>query len=252
MNCESVQDLLPLYLSGELTGETLAAVQLHIQACEACSKALSTDRELDDALRTAMLEDTPDVSVVLRRVHAGMTTPGWKRMLSLVSLRAAGVAAAIALIAWLVLLRLPVHQVQRTLALNAANDHYSDLVLLRHADWAHNPQEVARFIQVNFSQRKDLLEEITPPDASFEKVRLCRLGAAQYAHFVFRNGTIETSVFLAPTVQGSSQYQTYHMAEAGYGLEVSEFFSPHVTGMVVSNKGLVPTEEMANRLAKTL
>lgn len=252
MNCERVQDLLPLYLSGELRGEELAAMQLHVQACERCSKALSSDRELDDALRTAMLEDTPDVSAILRRVHDGMAASRWKKMLHPGWVRAVAVTVAIALVAFVGLSRLRVHEIQKTMALDAANDHYSDLVLLRHPDWTYKAADVAHFIEEQFPQRRDLLEVITPKGASFEKVRLCNLGATRYAHFVFRNGSMETSVFLAPTVRGRSQYSTFHLAEAPYGLEVSEFFSPDVTGMVVGNRGLAPTREIADRLAKML
>jgi hypothetical protein len=252
MNCERVQDLLPLYLLGELRGEELAAMELHVQSCELCSKALSSDRELDDSLRKAMLEDTPDVAGVLRRVQDGMTTSRWKRMLHLGSVRAVAVAVVIVLIAFVGLSRLRVHQVQKTIALDAANDHYGDLVLLRHSDWTYKPADVARFIEEQFPQRRELLDVITPKGASFEKVRLCNVGANRYAHFVFRNGTMETSVFLAPGVGARSQFSTFHLAEAGYGLEVSEFSSADVTGMVVGNRGLVPTREIADRLARML
>jgi hypothetical protein len=250
MNCEKVQDLLPLYLSGELTGEALAAVQLHIDACETCSQSLSGDRELDDALRTAMLEERPDVSDVLRRVHADMATPGWKRMLPLGWVRAAALAATIAVIGVLGLSMFHAHQVQKTMALAAANDHYSDLVLLRHSSWAYQPQDVAHFMREQFPQQ-GLLTVITPKGASFEKVRLCNLGGTQYAHFVFRTGPTETSVFLLPNDK-ANRHDSIHLADAGHGLEVSEFSSPELTGMVVGNKGQVPTQEIANRLAGTL
>jgi anti-sigma factor RsiW len=117
MNCESVQELLPLYTSGELTGEALAAVQFHIHACESCRQALSADRELDDALRTAMLEDSPDVSAVLLRVHAGMVPAGWKRMLHLPSWRAIALVATTVLAAVLGLSMFYARQGQRTAAL---------------------------------------------------------------------------------------------------------------------------------------
>jgi hypothetical protein len=251
MNCESVQDLLPLYLSGELTDEALAAVQLHIHACEACNQALRADRELDDALRTAMLEDRPDVSAVLRRVHAGMATTGWKRMLHAGWVRTGALAATIVVIAVLAVSIFHAHQAQKTMALAAANDHYSDLVLLRHPDWAYQPQDVARFMQEQFPQQ-DLLAVITPKGASFEKVRLCNLGGTQYAHFVFRTGSTETSVFLVPNGRARNQNHAIHLADAGHGLEVSAFSSSELTGMVVGNKGQVRTQEIANRLAGAL
>jgi hypothetical protein len=247
MNCESVQDLLPLYLSGELTGEALAAVQHHIEACEACAQSLSADRQLDDALRTAMLEHSPDVSAVLQRVHGEMATSGWKRMLHVRSLRFAALAAMVVLVAVLGISSFRAHQVQRTIALAAADDHYSDLVLLRHPDWAYQPEDVARFMLEEFP-RQDLLAAITPRGAVFEKVRLCNLGGTQYAHFVFRIGATETSVFLIPNGQATNRHDSIHLADAGHGLEAAGFSSEHMSGVVVGNKGQVQTQEIANRL----
>ena len=247
MNCESVQDLLPLYLSGELTGEELAAVQHHVEACEACTQSLSADRQLDDMLRSAMLEHSPDVSAVLQRVHGEMATSGWKRMLQVRSLRFAALAAMVVLTAVLGVSSFRAHQVQRTMAIAAANDHYSDLVLLRHPDWAYQPEDVARFMLKEFP-RQDLLAAITPRDAVFEKVRLCNLGGTQYAHFVFRTGATETSVFLIPNGQAGNKRESIHLADAGHGLEAAGFSSEHMSGVVVGDKGQVQTQEIANRL----
>lgn len=251
MNCESVQDLLPLYLSGELTGEGLASVQNHVKACGACAQSLSADRQLDDVLRTAMLEHSPDVSAVLQRVHGEMAASGWKRMLHVRSLRFAALAAMVVLVAVLGVSSFRAHQVQRTIALAAADDHYSDLVLLRHPDWASQPEDVARFMLEEFP-RQDLLAEITPKDAVFEKVRLCNLGGTQYAHFVFRTGPTETSVFLIPNGQARNRQDSIHLADAGHGLEASGFSSTYMTGVVVGNKGQVQTQEIANRLGGVL
>jgi hypothetical protein len=252
MNCDRVHDLLPLYLSGELKGEELAGLQLHVEGCERCAMAVSADRELDDAFRTAMLEEAPDVSGVLRRVHARMTSPWWKRMPRLVSVRMAVAVAMILVIALLGLPWLYVHQLQRTMALEAVNDHYGDLVLLRHPDWASQPEDVARFMQEQFPQRQDLLRSITPRSATFEKVRVCNLRGTSYAHFVFSTGAGETSVFLLANPRGRNQYQAAHLADGGHGLEVTGFSSSGMTGMVVGKQGSVATEEIANRLAQTL
>jgi hypothetical protein len=198
-----------------------------------------------------MLERSPDVSVVLQRVQAEMATPGWKRMLHVGWLGAGALVATIVLIAALSVSIFNARQVQRAVGLAAANDHYSDLVLLRHPDWLYQPQEVAGFMQEQFPQQ-DLLPAITPNDSTFEKVRLCNVGGTQYAHFVFRTGSTETSVFLLPNNKPQKRHDSIHLADAGHGLEVSEFSSPELTGMIVGNKGQVPTERIASRLAGAL
>src|SRR5262249_13863932 len=115
MNCERVQELMPLYLSGELRGEELAALEIHAQECETCSQELSADRELDEGLRAAMLEQTPDVSAVLQRVHAKMDLPWWKRIPKLVSVYTIGAVAAAVIVLGFSLPRLYLHQAQRTI-----------------------------------------------------------------------------------------------------------------------------------------
>lgn len=252
MNCENVQDQIARYLAGELRGEELAAVEIHLQECKRCSNEVSADRELDEGLRAAMLENTPDVSAVLQRVQARMAAPWWKRMPKFVSAYTLAAVVAAVVVLGFGLPRLYVNQAQRSIAVNAANDHYGDLVLLRHSDWTYTPQDIAQFINERFPQRQDLLNVITPSGTSFEKVRMCNVGGTRYAHFVFKNGALETSVFLATTARETNENSTFHMTEAGHGLEVSEFFLPHVTGMIVGSSGVIPTEKIAGELVRAL
>jgi Putative zinc-finger len=252
MNCDTVRDVLPLYLSGELKDADLADLQEHLQQCRRCAMAVNADRELDDALRTAILEETPDVSAVLSRVHEHMAAPWWAGMPRLLSGRVAVAVGAMILIVMISLPGFYLYQARKELALAAAGDHYSDLVLLRHPDWEHTPEEVARFMQQQFPQKQQLLRSLTPEGASFEKVRLCNVDGRLYAHFVFRTGTAETSVFLRPVPQGPARYPAARLSDGEHGLEVAGFSSLGLIGMVVSPRGVVPAREVADRLAKTL
>jgi hypothetical protein len=251
MNCDRAQDVLPLYLSGELRGEEMRDVRLHLQECGRCAVAVQADCELDNALRAALLEETADVSAVLARVHEQIAAPWWKRRPQLISVRIAAVAI-ILVFALIVLPRLYVHQAQRNMALAAASDHYQDLVLLRHPDWEYKPEDVTRFMQAQFPQKQNLLPSITPTGASLEKVRLCQLRGTSYAHFVFRTGTVETSVYLLANPGGGAPYEAAHLRDGDHGLEVSGFSSTGLTGMVVGQHGFVPTVEIAHRLSQTL
>lgn len=252
MNCDRVRETIPLYLADELKGEDLAAMQRHLQECRHCGRAVQADRELDDALRAAVLEPALDVSAVLQRVHAGMAAPWWRRNPRLVSLSLAGLVAATIIIMLVGLPRLYFRQAQRLVAQAAAEDHYRDLVMLRHPDWSHQPDEVALFMQRQFPQKPDLLQAITPARASFEKVRLCNVGGVSYAHFVFRMGAGETSVFLRADPEGRSPVRAAHLSGDEHGLEVSGFSSSGLAGIVVGHQGEVPTLEIARRLAGSL
>jgi len=199
-----------------------------------------------------MLEQTPDVTAVLSRVHERISAPWWARIPHLFSPR---VAVAVGVMIAIVLISLPGIYVQRArkrLALAAAGDHYSDLILLRHPDWEQTPAQVARFMQQQFPQKQQLLTAITPEGASFEKVRLCNVAGRVYAHFVFRNGTSETSVFLRPAAAGPGRFPAAPLSDEEHGLEVAGFSSPGLIGMVVAPRGAAPAREIADHFAKTL
>jgi hypothetical protein len=251
MNCDRVHDVLPLYLSGELRGEEMTDMRLHLQECEHCATVVEADRELDNALRTAMLEETVDVSTALDRFHERIAAPWWKRMPQFISLRMAAVTV-ILVFALIGLPRLYVHQAQRNMALAAASDHYDDLVLLRHPDWEYKPEDVTHFMEAQFPHKENLLASITPAGASLEKVRVCNLRGTSYAHFVFRTGRVETSVYLLANPEGSPSYQAAHLRDGDHGLEVAGFSSGGLTGMVVGRHGFVPTVDIAHRLSQTL
>ena len=138
------------------------------------------------------------------------------------------------------------------MALAAASDHYDHLVSLRHADWKYKPEDVTGFMQTQFPRNQNLLPSITPVGASLEKVRLCKLRGSSFAHFVFRTGTVETSVYLLANPDGATQYQAAHLREGDHGLEVSGFSSAGMTGMVVGQRGSVPTAEIARWLSQSL
>ncbi|HEY7404484.1 MAG TPA: zf-HC2 domain-containing protein [Candidatus Angelobacter sp.] len=252
MNCDQLNKFLPLYLSGELRGQELNDFETHVEGCKSCGNAVAADREQDDALRTAMLEETPDVSAVLERVHDRMTAPWWRRTPRPVFVRTGVLVAMILIVALISLPRLYMHHVQREMALQAVDDHYSDLVLLRHPDWESHPEDVARFLAKEFPQEQDLLRSITPRNSSFEKVRVCNLDGIAYAHFVFKTGREQASVFLRINPEGKSTYEAAHLSNGGHGLEVSGFSSSAMSGMVVGKQGAVATEKIAGQLASTL
>lgn len=251
MNCNTVHEVLPLYLSGELNGEQMTDMQLHLNKCAPCTLAVAMDREMDQALRAAMLEQTPDVTAVLDRFHERVAASPRRKMLTLVPARMAAVAAILVC----ALVGLPwfyVHQQQRNVALAAATDHYHDVLVPKPAQWASEPAEVTRFLQQQFPQKQGLLPSITPEGASFEKVRLCQLRGTTYAHFVFRMGTVETSVFLQTNTDGPAPYKAVPLKNSEHGLDVAGFSSAGLAGIVVGRHGFVATPQIADRLSKTL
>ncbi|HKT52393.1 MAG TPA: zf-HC2 domain-containing protein [Candidatus Angelobacter sp.] len=253
MNCDQIHETTPLYLTGELQGEALKEFSEHIAECGACAGNIESDRQIDDALRSALGDEMPNASAVVVRVRKQIDSHvpwwhaphlGWAKIgLAF----AACLVLALASLGWL-----STYRHQRAMAMAAADDHFNDLVLLRHSDWLVKPADMAALIQQQFPEHAGLLRLITPERSSLEKVRLCRLKQATYAHIVFKTGEVETSVFLIGNPQRTSGYQAADLRNVGHDLEVSGFSASDLSGIVVGRHGVVPTTQIARQLAERL
>ena len=250
MNCDQLQVITPLYLAGELQDQELSDFQSHIEECRVCADRVREDVQLDAALRSALADETPDASAVVAQVRKQMNVSqriprfGWAKIgLAF----AASFVLAIASSTWM-----SAYRHEKAVALAAADDHFSDLVLLRHSDWLVKPTDVAAFFNQQFPQRTGLSGLIAPNRASLEKVRICKLRGASYAHIVLRSGAVETSIFLIANPGLSSEYKAAHLEDGGHGLEVSGFTGSGLSGIVVGQRGLVPTDQIAHQLAERL
>jgi len=101
--CDRVEELLPLYIDGELSAREAEELDAHLAACAGCSRALETYMELESAL-AAMPGILPDphamASGVTDRLGLGsrLITEGIFRRLSLVWTFAVITAALILLV----------------------------------------------------------------------------------------------------------------------------------------------------------
>lgn len=251
MNCDEIRNLAARFLAGESPQDEAAMVETHLASCKQCSAELQAEREMDASLRQAMLEDEPDASAVVRRVVAQMERkPWWRRAFSMPALRLVAVATAMVLV-FVGARQLYIHQVEKSMALAAAHDHYQDLVVLKRTDWAYSGQPSAQFVQTNFPGNRDLVRSITPAGGSLEKVRICSLNGTHYAHFVFQTSTGDLSVFLRVKAPGERAYPAEDFHDSSHGLEVAGFSSPDFVGAVVGPEGIHSSaiaEQTANAL----
>lgn len=257
MNCDQIHEITPLYLTGELQGEPLKEFNQHIAECRACAGNVDSDRQLDSALRSAFKEEVLNPSAVVARVRKQINGDVRTRRVPWrvphLAWAKAGFAFAAALVLAIATLgSLSGYWHQKGMALAAADDHFNDLVLHRHSDWLVKPAVMAAFLDQQFPQHAGLLARITLEHSSLEKVRLCRLKQATYAHLVFKTGEVETSVFLIDNPRRSPDYQAAHLRNVGHDLEVSGFSASDLSGIVVGPRGMVPTNQIARQLAERL
>lgn len=71
MECDRIEELLPLYIDGELSPEEASAVTVHLAGCEDCARSLETYQVLEDSL-SAMPSALPEPRAVASRVTGSL------------------------------------------------------------------------------------------------------------------------------------------------------------------------------------
>ncbi len=106
MNCKELEEVLPLYLYGELAEDERAACDAHLGACGRCRAALEETRRLHEALnRRQAAEPSPELLVECRQAleeALDRESVGWRRLFqawrsALPAFSAAGVLTAMLL-----------------------------------------------------------------------------------------------------------------------------------------------------------
>lgn len=249
MTCDEIKRISALYLSGELNMSATASVESHLAECKACSSTVQADRDLDTALRSALLSEAVDTTRVAERVRHHIYKPSWRqRLFPLPGYRLATLAAVV-LIAIVVGFRVDQDNRSRdvTVAKAAAQDHYEDLVKGRERQWAQTPEQIAEFVAEEFPGKVDVIGALEPQGTHILKVRLCNLGGTHFAHFVFSSGTDFVSVFARADQGRAPADVSDHL-----GFQVAGFSASGYAGAVVSKLGVEQTRQFADHAARSL
>ena len=209
------------------------------------------DRELDARLRLAMLEETPDVSQVIARVRLGMQPePAVRRRTSLTyALSAVAATLFFVVVAGAVMLGI---QRKSALAVDAACDHFDELMQVSDKKWAAAPADVDAYLQRQFPRNGDLVRALTPPGASFEKLASCRLLSARFAHFVYRAEGRDISIFVRISDPNEHPVRRVDYSDRRLGLQVAGFITPRYEGLVVGDLSPAAMREIADTVASRL
>jgi hypothetical protein len=209
------------------------------------------DPELDDMLRTAMQDDAPDVSALLTRVRREMKAEAAPRRLALTTLVMRAVAAAlfITIVAGALIIRSTRNS---ALALDAACDHFDELVQDSDKQWTTAPADVDAYVHAHFPGKRDIVGALAPPGASFEKLASCRLLTARFAHFVYRSEGREVSVFVRISDPHQSPVRRIDYFDHRLKLQVAGFVTPRYEGLVVSTVSSQAARSIADTLASRL
>lgn len=205
MNCNDVQQLAALYISGELDSTRLAEFQAHLDGCGECRAGITGQIELDSRLRDEILRNTPDSSALESRVRSAIALDA-KQYSPPVRRAVAAVAAMLLLAVGIVLAtRLWVRPQPVQLCSDAARDHLREIVRQEPRRWTSDRSGIDAIAQ-RIGVSPGTVGNFSAPGYLLERGRLCRLDGHAFLHLVYSNGTRRFSMFLAPArgSQGAS------------------------------------------------
>ena len=187
MNCQDVQQLCPLYLSGELDGPRADEFAAHLKTCSACATEVEQQVELDRKLGSIVRSEEIDSSAVDNRVRKMIARP--RRWFAVGSIAAAVLIAMVGYqVGW--------GRTARVYA-DAARDHRREVVERQHRTWYFDPEEV-RALAGRAGVSSSVVGALAANGYRLECGKLCRLDGRPFLHLIYSNGSRELSVFVRP------------------------------------------------------
>jgi anti-sigma factor RsiW len=193
MNCADIEELAPLYLSGELEESQRTLFRAHLAQCRICASETDRQMALDARLRHAVSTELPDASVVARSVRGRIRAERTWRL--------AAVAAAVLLAAFLGyrVLR-PVSR----LYIDAALDHRLEVMEHQPRRWRSDPAEIQKL-----AGRFELpnVGALAPAGYRLEHAKMCGIDGKPALHLVYTNGREELSFYIRARTGGDKALQ---------------------------------------------
>ena len=233
MNCREIEELAPLYLSGELEEDRRAAFRAHLAQCRSCAAELDQQAALDARLRDTVAE-LPDASRVERSVRGHITRQRvW---------RFAAVAAGVLLVSALGYRMLrPVSR----LYTDAALDHRLEVMERQPRHWRSDPVEVEK-LAARYAMSD--VAALAPAGYRLEHAKMCGIDGKPALHLVYTNGDREVSVYVRARSGGDAGL---HAVRVG-GEELVEFQTDRVQAVVATGGSSGECLEFARSAARVL
>jgi anti-sigma factor RsiW len=194
MNCADIEELAPLYLSGELEESQHTLFRAHLAQCRICTLDIDRQAALDARLRHAVSTELPDASAVQRSVRG--------RIAALRARRFTAVAAAVLLAAFLGYLVLrPVSRVYADVAL----DHRLEVMEHQPRRWRSDPAEIEK-LAGRFGLSN--MGTLAPAGYRLEHAKMCGIDGKPALHLVYTNGSGEVSFYIRTRTGGDKALRT--------------------------------------------
>jgi hypothetical protein len=182
MNCRDIEELSPLFLSGELVAEERRRFDRHLDNCASCADTIRSARLLDQRLRTAYGTPPPQparwaalAAVTILAIMSGRQTP---RIFD-----------------------------------DAARDHRTEVSNHAPRRWKTSDSDVnALFVRFGRAQGP-----LSLPGYRLLRAKFCGLAGKRVLHLVYTDGRAEYSVYLTGDEVPDQELREASQSIAGFG-----------------------------------
>jgi anti-sigma factor RsiW len=241
VNCDQIQELAPLWLTGELEGARMSAVAEHLAGCGACTHLLAEQNSLDARIRTALLDEIPDTARTERLVRHRITWERQRRWLVV------GGIAALLLIGF----EWQKRENPDRLYADAARDHQLEVVEHQPRRWRSEPAAI-EVVAARFGLTRAKAVDLAPEGYRLVRAKVCGLDGGPALHLVYGNGSTDSAREISVYVrQGATGLRNSETAEIGPERLASARNGRYST-VVVTTGSLEECRKLARRTAELL
>jgi len=182
MNCTDIEELAPLYLSGELEEERKVQFHTHLGECRSCAQQIQQQAAMDARLRQALCAGLPYAGEIEQSV-GGRIARKRSRQWMLVAAAFLVFAAALG------------YRILRPERLyrDAALDHRQEVIEHQPRRWRTDTAEIEK-LAVRY-QLADVAA-LAPAGYRLEHAKMCGIDGHPALHLVYTNGAVEFSMFV--------------------------------------------------------
>jgi len=229
MNCGEIDELMPLWLSGELAPDVREAFALHLAGCRDCAAELREQRDHDAGLRDAMEHEAERdlaVSQGLEATVMGQIGQGRSRRLAWPAFAVAAAAVAAAVLA-----TAPKHTpANPAIFADAARDHAVEVIRKGPRHWRTEPAEISALETAQGISATEV-QAVEATGYRLQRAKICRLGGKAYLHLVYAQAGREFSVYMRVRSDSSLPDD----ASAAGSLQLASFTRGRVQAVIVTD-----------------
>lgn len=248
MNCRQMQELAPLWLSGELEGDQRADCNKHLRECAACDGLLREQALSDDRIRQALAaEDYPaaqTVQAVQHRIAAARHAQA-RRFQAVAGLAAALLTAVFTGYVW------RTNQQSHRIFADAARDHRLEVTEHLPRRWRSDLAEIGVLAR-RFGLTAEKAQALAPSGYRLLQAKTCGLDGHAELHLVFSDGAQQISLYVRPRPGALAAITTAEFGAEALALVQNARYSALAVATVSANVSPEECREMALHAANLL